>query len=219
MLALARRSGFVLGVVGWIDLEAGDAAEQVRRRSKDELFVGVRPMLQDISQPDWILRRELEPAFAAITREALVFDALILSHQVRAIEELAARHPDLSIVLDHGAKPRLGDVEAMAAWKSDLSILAARRNVCCKLSGLLTELPAGVGQQHLVEAIGILINLFGPERLIWGSDWPVLTLAASYQEWFAMARARVEPCGSGALAMVFGGNAAQIYRPAACMRC
>jgi L-fuconolactonase len=219
MLAIARRSPFVLGVVGWIDLASGDAAEQVRQRAKDPLFVGVRPMLQDIAQPDWILRPELAPALAAIAAAGLVFDALILSHQIGVIDKLSARYPDLSIVLDHGAKPRLNDSGAMAAWKDQMARLAERPNVCCKLSGLLTELQPGAGPEPVTQAAGILLDLFGPTRLIWGSDWPVLTLAGAYQEWFALARAAIQTNRAEAFAAVFGGNAARIYRPAACARC
>ena len=143
MLSIARRTPWVLGVVGWIDLAAADAADQVQARAQDPLVLGLRPMLQDIAQPDWILAPGPEPALRAIAAEGLVFDALIKSHQVGVIEELAGRHPQLSIVLDHGAKPRLGDVDAMAAWRADMARLAAHPNVVCKLSGLLTELMPG----------------------------------------------------------------------------
>lgn len=219
MLAIARRNPFVLGVVGWIDLEAVDAPQQVHARCKDEHFLGVRPMLQDIPQADWILRPELTPALAAIAREALVLDALVLSHQIGVVGTLAQRHPDLAIVLDHAGKPRLGNGEAMAAWRRDIAPLAARPNVSCKISGLLTELPPGAGTEHVTSAIHVLLDLFGPQRLLWGSDWPVLTLAGNYQDWFAMARDAITAQAPDALDAIFGGNAARIYRPSACMRC
>ena len=216
MLAIARRAPFVLGVVGWIDLAAADAPDQVRARAREPLFAGVRPMLQDIAEPDWILRPELAPALAAIAAQGLVFDALILSHQIGVITELAERHPELSIVLDHGAKPRLGNAPAIALWRNEMQKLAARPNVCCKLSGLLTELPPDAGQNDVKHAIDVLLDLFGPRRLLWGSDWPVLTLAGGYQEWFTLARDAIP---SKARTAVFGGNAARIYRPAVCTRC
>ena len=176
MLGLARRTPWILGVVGWIDLGAPDAAAQVRARANDKLFLGVRPMLQDIAQPDWILRDELAPALAAITETGLVFEALVKSHQIGVVDALAARHPGLSIVLDHGAKPKLGDAAAVAAWRADMAKLARRPNVTCKLSGLLTELPPGGEAAQVRQAADILFDLFGAQRLIWGSDWPVLTL-------------------------------------------
>ena len=213
MLGIARKTPFVLGVVGWIDLESADAADEVRRRAADPLFLGVRPMLQDLADPDWILRRELEPALNAIAAEGLVFDALVLSHQLGAITELAQRHPQLAIVLDHAAKPRLGDADAMPAWARGIESLAALPNVTCKLSGLLTEVQPGGGKDDVMRAAGILFDLFGASRLLWGSDWPVLTLAGDYQDWFELAREAVAAKDSSAVRAVMGGNAVRIYRP------
>jgi L-fuconolactonase len=214
MLEIARRTPWVLGVVGWIDLEAPDAAAQVQARAAESLFLGVRPMLQDIPQADWILRRELEPALVAIAAERLVFDALILSHQTGVVDELARRHSSLSIVLDHGAKPKLGDRAAMAAWHDAMTKLARRPNVACKLSGLFTELPPDGDPALVREVAHILLDLFGPSRLLWGSDWPVLTLAADYRRWHAEAQAAIAARGPDAVAAVMGDNATRLYRPA-----
>ncbi len=213
LLAIAGRAPWVLGVVGWIDLLAADAADAVRRRAADPLFLGVRPMLQDLPDPGWILQRALEPALNAIIAEGLVFDALILSHQLAAITELAMRHPQLPIVLDHAAKPRLGNVEAMGRWSRAIETLAALPNVTCKLSGLLTELPPDGSRDDIVRAIGVLFDLFGRERLIWGSDWPVLTLAGDYRDWFELAREAVAARDSSAVRAAMGDNAIRIYRP------
>jgi L-fuconolactonase len=213
MLAIARDAKFILGVVGWIDMLAPDAADEVRRRAGDPLFLGVRPMLQDIEQADWILQPALTPALNAIAAEGLVFDALILSHQIAVITELATRHPQLSIVLDHAAKPKLGNADAMAAWAHDMEALAALPNVTCKVSGLLTELPPGGGSDDVSRAVGMLFDLFGPQRLIWGSDWPVLTLAGEYQSWFDLARESIAAREPSAVRAVMGQNAVRIYRP------
>ena len=211
MLAIARKTPWVLGVVGWLDLEAQDAPAQIEARAADPLFLGVRPMLQDIPQPGWILRPEMEPGLRAVAEAGLVFDALVLSHQLGVAEELAARHPNLVIVLDHGAKPKLGNDVAMTAWREDMAKLARRPNVSCKLSGLLTELPPGGDPATVAQAADTLLDLFGPERLIWGSDWPVLTLAGDYQGWFTLAHDRIAAHGAEAVAAVMGANAARIY--------
>ncbi|HEX4636795.1 MAG TPA: amidohydrolase family protein [Rhizomicrobium sp.] len=212
MLGIARDTPWILGVVGWIDLLAGDALDQIRCRAGDPQLLGLRPMLQDLDDPDWILQPTLAPALETIAAESLVFDALILSHQVAAIAELANRHPRLSIVLDHAAKPHLGEADAMAKWASEIEKLARLSNVVCKISGLLTELRPGGSRDDIIRAIGFLFDLFGPQRLLWGSDWPVLTLAGSYQDWFTLAREAIAAKDTGALGAVMGGNALRIYR-------
>ena len=213
MLGIARDTPWVLGVVGWIDLLAPDAAREVRRRARDPLFLGVRPMLQDLPDPDWILQPALAPALETIAGEGLVFDALILSHQITAIAELARRHPRLTIMLDHGAKPRLGDANAMLGWAREMEKLAAMPNVTSKISGLLTELtPAGT-RNDVAGAIGALFDLFGADRLVWGSDWPVLTLAGAYPDWFALAREAIAAKQESAVPAVMGANALRLYRP------
>jgi L-fuconolactonase len=213
MLGIARKSPFALGVVGWVDLAAPDAADELRRRSADPLFLGVRPMLQDIPDPDWVLQPALTPALNTIAAEGLVFDALILSHQLGAITELAMRHPQLSIVLDHAAKPPLGDADGMGSWAKGIEALAALPNVTCKLSGFLNELQPGGTRDDVARATAVLFDLFGPARLLWGSDWPVLTLAGDYQDWFELAREAVAAKQSSAVRAVMGDNAIRIYRP------
>jgi len=213
MLGIACDTAWVLGVVGWIDLLAPDAPSEVHRRASDPLFLGVRPMLQDLPDPDWILQSALAPTLEAIAVEGLVFDALILSHQIAAITELARRHPGLAIMLDHGAKPRLGDASAMPRWAREIEKLTAMPNVTCKVSGLLTELtPAGT-RDDVARAIGVLFDLFGADRLVWGSDWPVLTLTGTYPDWFALAREAIAAKEESAVPAVMGGNALRLYRP------
>jgi L-fuconolactonase len=213
MLGIARNAPWILGVVGWIDLAAADAVQEVQRRAGDPLFLGVRPMLQDLADPNWILQPHLAPALNAIAAKGLVFDALILSHQIAAIIELAERHPQLSIVLDHAAKPQLGDADAMMKWALAIEKLAVLPNVTCKVSGMLTELRPGGSQDDVARAIGVLFDLFGPKRLLWGSDWPVLTLAGRYQDWLELAREAIASKDESAVEAVMGANALRIYRP------
>jgi L-fuconolactonase len=213
MLGIARKSPFILGVVGWVDLLALEAGDELRRRAGDPLFLGVRPMLQDIPDPDWILQPALTPALNIIAAEGLVFDALVLSHQLGAITTLAQQHPQLSIVLDHAAKPPLGNADGMASWAKDIEALAVLPNVTCKVSGLFNEMRANGTRDDVVRAVGVLFDLFGPARLIWGSDWPVLTLAGGYQDWFELVREAVAAKQSSAVRAVMGDNAIRIYRP------
>jgi L-fuconolactonase len=212
LLDIARRTRWILGVVGSIDLAARDVAAQVERRADDLLFVGVRPMLQDMADRNWILRPELAAGLQALSRHHLVFDALVNADQLSAITKLAKRYPGLAIVLDHAGKPPFGDAVALGKWRIALSELAHCPNVACKLSGLTTELPAGGPAEPVENCIDMLIGLFGPDRLLWGSDWPVATLSTDYFAWFDLCRSRVAKHLPSSHAAIFGDNARCIYR-------
>ena len=138
LLDLAARSAHVLGVVGWVDLDLPAVSEQLASRCSDGL-VGIRPMLQDLSDPDWILGWGREAGLRAVAEAGLAFDALVRPVGFDAIAQLAERHPDLTIVLDHAGKPPFGDPVAMSVWRSGIERLAALPNLWCKLSGFLTE--------------------------------------------------------------------------------
>lgn len=210
LLDIARNTSFVAGVVGWIDLSASDAAARIADRAADPLFVGVRPMLQDMAKRDWILIPELIPALGALERAGLVFDALIHADQLHFVTQLAVRHPDLAIVLDHAAKPPLATGN-LAEWQAGIARLAAQPNVACKLSGLLTEAAAGFDPMELAPLVDHLFACFGPDRLMWGSDWPVVELVTSYDRWSDAAKALVRAQDPAAIDGVFGLNAARIY--------
>ncbi|KQM62740.1 amidohydrolase [Sphingomonas sp. Leaf17] len=209
LLDIARATPWIAGVVGWLDLEAADITGRIAARAADPLFVGVRPMLQDLAQRDWILRAGLTPALAALAAHGLVFDALIAVDQIDVVVTLAARHPDLTIVIDHAAKPLIGDAAGWSPWADGMDRLAARPNVACKLSGLLTEAPAGADTEMLHPYAAHLLAAFGADRLVWGSDWPVLTTTASYADWWRIAAALIPAADHQA---VFGGNAVRLYR-------
>lgn len=204
LFALAREEPLILGVVGWVDLATPDAAKRLAVLVSDGggLLKGVRPMLQDLADPDWVARPELDAGFAAVVAHDLVFDALIRVEHLPALAARIARSPALRVVIDHGAKPAItrGD---FTDWDAAMTPFAAMPGVACKLSGLLTESDASA---RIDRYAAWLVEQFGPDRLIWGSDWPILTLAADYATWHAHARRLVdEPA-------VFGDNARRIYR-------
>jgi len=208
MLDLADRHAFILGVVGWVDLKASDAAAHIARLAAHPKLKSLRPMLQDIPDVDWIDDPRLEPAIAAMREADLRFDALVMPQHLRALTAFAERHADLPIVIDHGAKPRIATDEIIP-WREAMAKLAALPNVHCKLSGLLTE----AGERRDADAIrpyaDALLELFGPERLMWGSDWPVLRLAGNYEDWLAMCHGFVPRHHHDA---VFGQNAIRFYK-------
>lgn len=210
LLAVAARTGFVAGVVGWSDFEAGDAARRIARLARDPLLVGLRPMVQDIDDPLWLQRRALAPAFAALIAENLVFDALLLPRHIVPMLAVLERHPALSVVIDHAAKPDLvaGD---LAGWREGMAALAAHPNTVCKLSGLVTEAAPGWTVETLRPVVAHLLETFGPQRLLWGSDWPVVTLRATYERWFETAQALLAGLTEAERDAVLGGNAERVY--------
>jgi L-fuconolactonase len=200
LLALAEAHDFILGVVGWADLKRGTDWPQ------SPWLKGLRPMVQGYAA-DWLDDPALDPALHAMAEQGLVFDALVRPQHLAGLERMARRHPLLKIVVDHGGKPDIAGGE-LDDWHEAMERLATLPNVACKLSGLLTE--AAPGQQAEVARAGEwLFARFGAERLLWGSDWPVVELAGSYAGWFELARSIVPSAAEDA---VFSGNARRVYR-------
>lgn len=211
LLSIAGRNAWVRGVVGWVDFDAPDVEQRIADRARQAKFVGVRPMLHDIDDADWILHPGRGRALRALASSGLVFDALVKPVHMSRIEQIAGRHPDLSIVIDHAAKPTIGS-EMSAAWRESLRALASYPNVVCKLSGLLTELAPGVEPSKAQDYIEVVLELFGTTRVVWGSDWPVLTLASTYEQWYALTQRALSSLSATDRSAVFGDNAARIYR-------
>lgn len=199
--AMDASGGLVRGVVGWVPF---DNPARVAARLADPRIVSVRPMLHDLADDGWILWPEHAAALRAIAASGKAFDALVRPAHLHAIGVLADRHPDLRIVIDHGAKPAIGD-GMWEPWASGLADLATRANVSCKLSGLLTE-AAG---RDVTRYARHVIDCFGSERVMFGSDWPVLELAGRYADWFAAVEALLGPPERDA---VLGGTAIRLYR-------
>ena len=206
LLDLAEADDGVAGVVGWADFHAPDAPYRIASLAARPKLKALRPMVQDLAA-DWYDDPALDPAFAAMAGSGLRLDALVRVPHLAALDRLAARFPGLAIVIDHAAKPRIDADEGFAEWHAAIAPLAARPNVFCKLSGLLTE--CGSAPHEAVEPyVGAILDLFGPERTMWGSDWPVLELAAGYGEWLELARDCVPVA---AQEDVFARTAARFY--------
>ena len=210
LLDIAAKTPFVAGVVGWTDFDAPDAAECIAAMAVDQLLVGLRPMVQDIADDNWLAHPELAPAFETMTSKGLVFDALLKPRHIPAMLVALERHPDLTCVIDHGAKPDLVDGD-LTAWRDGMSALARHPDLTCKLSGLVTETGPNWTLETLRPVVEHLLASFGPERLIFGSDWPVVTLRASYAQWFEAAEALLADLAEAQCTAVFGGNARTLY--------
>ncbi|MCC6917895.1 MAG: amidohydrolase family protein [Alphaproteobacteria bacterium] len=210
LLAIADTTPFVAGVVGWADFEAPDAADEIARLARHRKLVSLRPMLQDLPDDTWILKPELAPAFAALKAAGLCYDVLIFPRHLPHVFRFLAEDGDLSAVIDHGAKPYIarGEIEPWAGWMRRLGRETA---AACKLSGLLTETGDRTTQAALKPYVDVLLEAFGPQRLMWGSDWPVLTLAGDYTGWLGMAESLTAGLSADEKAAVFGGTAARFY--------
>ena len=210
MLDLARASPFVAGVVGWTEFAAPDAPAAIARMAQDPLLVGLRPMVQDIPDDDWLVRPDLAPAFRALVSHGLVYDALPKPRHLSRLLVVLDRHPDLPVVVDHGAKPFIRD-KRLDPWRADMAAIAARPNTVCKLSGLATEAAADWTLDDLRPYADHLLATFGPDRLLWGSDWPVVNLAGGYDRWREAALQLIGGLSETERAAVLGGNAARVY--------
>jgi L-fuconolactonase len=212
LLGLAAAERDVLGVVGWTDLAAADAAQQVAALALRPGLKGLRPMLQDLADADWILQPQLTPALEAMAAHGLVFDALVRPVHLPRLRALARRHPGLRIVIDHGAKPAIAQGE-WQPWAAGMERIAAETDAVCKLSGLLTEAGALAREpQQILPWLRHLLQVFGPQRLLWGSDWPVLELAGAYEHWWHLCRELTAGLADSEREAIFGGNACRVYR-------
>lgn len=212
LLAQAAAHDAVAGVVGWLDLRSRDAPDRIASLADTQpKLKGLRPMLQDIDDPDWILQPTLAPALDAMAARGLVFDALVQPLHLTRVLALCQRHPTLQVVVDHGAKPDIAR-GAWLPWADDLRRIARETNAVCKLSGLLTEAgaqPARGAAQRWAEH---LLDSFGPQRVLWGSDWPVLELAAGYRDWWDDTQALLAALPAAERDAVLGDNAQRVYR-------
>jgi L-fucono-1,5-lactonase len=217
LLAVAVASDRVAGVVGWVDLGGpgvAGALAALRARPGGETLVGVRHQVHDEPDPDWLLRDQVLDGLAAVAAAGLAYDLLVRERELPAARAVAQRLPELTLVVDHLAKPRIRE-GATDPWAGELAALARHPNVFCKVSGLVTEADWDAWTPgQLAPYVRHAVDVFGPERLLFGSDWPVCLLAASYAEVVeaaeeALDRAGLAPAERDA---VFGANAHRLYR-------
>lgn len=209
-LGLAERHSFIKGVVGWLDFEAPDALRQLEWLTNYPKLRGLRPMVQSIAEPGWLVKDEFKPIFQAMVQHSLVFEGLVLPHQIVDLVELVKWNPELPVVVDHGGKPPIRKGE-YGIWSHDIARFAAFPNAYCKLSGLWTEAADDHSQKVLQPWVQHLLRSFGTERLMWGSDWPVVELKGSYDDWLTQCGALLADLSEDQQRSVFGGNGRRFY--------
>lgn len=211
LLEQARQSGgLIRGVVGWVDMAAKAAPDLLARLACDRLLRSIRPMLQDIPDVDWVLQPALDPAFRAIIALDLRFDVLIRPPHLASALKALTRYPELRAVIDHGAKPDIGS-GMWQPWADGIKRIAEETGAYCKISGLVTEASSDWTVGKLRRYVDHLLECFGTDRLMWGSDWPVATLASKYGRWLDATAELLGSLSRGELEKVMARNAIFFY--------
>jgi L-fuconolactonase len=214
-LALAEESELIAGVVGWTDLTRPDIADELARLRElpgGRYLKGIRHQVQGEPDPEWLLRPDVRLGLAAVADAGLVYDLVVLPHQLPACVRAAAVHPELTFVLDHLGKPPIA-ADALEPWATAVRALAALPNTVGKLSGLVTEADlAKWTVEELRPYADTALDAFGPARLMFGSDWPVCTLAASYAQVVGATEKLTGDLSGEERAEVFEATATRVYR-------
>ncbi|MFV1441953.1 amidohydrolase family protein [Phaeobacter sp. JH20_36] len=182
LLSLTDRHEWIVGVVGWTDLEAKDAPATIERMAQHSKLVGFRPMIQDIEDDAWMLKDSLRPALDTMVAHNLTFDALVMPRHLGHLCEFLKKYPNLRVVIDHGAKPEIHQGH-FDGWAADMTLIAKSSQAFCKLSGLTTEAGPDWRPDDISDYIEKILQVFTPARVLFGSDWPVLNLASDYDAW------------------------------------
>ncbi|MGE6610882.1 amidohydrolase family protein [Peribacillus sp. NPDC076916] len=213
LLSLYDRHDWIYGVVGWLDLSAPSFPEQLDSLMKRPGIVGLRPMLQDLEDSAWILQEQVVENLKQLIRYDLPLDLLINHKHISSVLTLMKTLPDLKAVIDHMAKPNISAGE-LNKWQEEMNALSQFPNIWCKLSGLLTQAdPATWKVDDFTPYIQHIVRAFGPDRLLFGSDWPVCLSAGSYEEAVAVIKGNLpETLTLAEVDGIFSGNAKAFYK-------
>lgn len=212
LLSLAEQHQFIVGVVGWVDLEDPGLAEDLEVFKANPKFKGVRHLVESESQEDWLAQPEVIRGLQMLEQDDVVYDLLVHTRHLKHVKTVAEACPRLRLVVDHMAKPKIASSERNE-WASALKEVAAYPNISCKLSGLVTEANHKSWQtEDLRPYVENALEVFGPERMMFGSDWPVCLLAAPYVQVLETFQTLLRELSDEKRAMIFSGNAMEIYR-------
>lgn len=213
LIDIAKADDLCRGVVGWLPLMS-DAIDALLEPYLDQPeLVGVRHVIQDEPDPAFMLGPAFLRGLAALQQTRLCYDVLIFAHQLPNTIRMIDRFPEQVFVLDHAAKPAIDPNRFDKQWASQIAELARRPNVWCKLSGLATEVPgAAWDSQTLSPYIEHILDVFGPRRLMFGSDWPVCKLKTSYPDWVSLAREQINELSPQEQSLILHDNALEAYR-------
>lgn len=212
LLSLADEHSFIKGVVGWVDLQSERVEEQLAELARHPCFVGVRHVVQDEPEDNFMLRPAFQRGIGELRQFNLAYDLLVFPKQLPPAIQLVANFPEQRFVLDHIAKPPIA-VGTLSPWREQIRELAQAPNVWCKVSGMVTEAKWDAWRvEDLRPYLDIVFAAFGVERLMFGTDWPVCTLAGSYEQAHALVNDYTQSLTAEARAKLFGRNATEFYR-------
>lgn len=212
LLSLAWQYPFIKGIVGWIDLQARDIAAQLEQSAHNKVLKGFRHVLQGEKQRDFMLRPAFLRGIKALQPYGYTYDILVYPDQLPFVKKFVARFPDQPFVVDHLAKPyiKTHDIEG---WQKDIREIAAYPNVYCKVSGMVTEADWEMWKEaDLVPYIDVIVEAFGTQRLMFGSDWPVCLVAAEYQQVVGVVKTYFAAFTKAEQEQVFGTTATKFYK-------
>jgi len=214
MLNIAENSELVSGVVGWVNFEDPNQLEQLRIFAKNPKFVGVRPMIQDISDENWVLNKNFDIFFKTIIDLDLCFDALGFPIHLNNFLIIASRYPSLRFIIDHLMKPKIckNDKEEFDHWKNMMNKLSKLDNVYCKFSGMVTEACENWTENDLKPYSNEILKMFTDKKILWGSDWPVCKLKTDYMGWFNIAQSLTNDLSLVQKQNIFYENAIKFYK-------
>ena len=214
MLHIAESSDLVCGVVGWVNFEEKDQLNQLRIFSKHPKFIGVRPMIQDIPDENWVLNKNFDIFFKSIIDLDLSFDALGFPIHLENFYIIASKYPTLRFVIDHLMKPKIcnNKQEEFIHWKKGMSKLSRLDNVYCKFSGMVTEACENWGEQDLKRYVDEILTLFTDKKIMWGSDWPVCNLRTNYLGWYNAAINLTNELSLAEKQNIFYNNSINFYK-------
>ena len=214
LLGIADATPAVAKVVGWINFEDDSQIDTLKRLSAHPKFSGVRPMIQDLPDDDWMLRDDVQWAYQALIDLDLTFDCLGFPAHLNNFHHLLKKYPEMRAVIDHCMKPqfRTHSAEQFNIWADGMTRLAQNTGAFCKLSGLVTEADTDWSLDVLKPYTDHVLSVFGAERVMWGSDWPVVRLRAEYEDWFALAMELTAGLSQSQREQVFAGSAKKFYQ-------
>ena len=214
MLNIAENSDLISGVVGWVNFEDPNQLEQLKTFSKNPKFVGVRPMIQDIPDENWVLNKDFDIFFKTIIDLDLSFDALGFPIHLENFYIIASKYPSLRFVIDHLMKPKIcnNDPKEFDNWKNIMSKLSNLDNVYCKLSGMVTEACENWTENDLKPYTNEILKIFTDKKILWGSDWPVCNLRTDYIGWLNTAQNLTNNLSLDQKQNIFYENAIKFYK-------